>query len=52
MSAEFQRVYGYENVLSKYFGFRLSKEEGMEEGTSLLQIFDWSIQSRVIDVFT
>ena len=26
-------------------------EEGMEEGTSLLQIFDWSIQSRVSDVF-
>ena len=24
-------------------------EEGLEEGTSLLQIFDWSIQSRVSD---
>ena len=27
-------------------------EEGLEEGTSLLQIFDWSIQSRVSDAFT
>ena len=35
-----------------FIGFRLSMEEGLEEGTSLLQIFDWSIQSRVSDVFT